>query len=113
LQLSIGGRPVDGGFAVVQAAFSLEENGRISGSAPAAGCQFRGSAIWDGALAVYVIDVTASGCRSEGFNKRYSGQMLMFDADTNAMLNLSARDYLGMGQPARLALTDARATLHR
>ena len=111
LQAKVGETRVAGALALVQASFTVDENGGVRGSAPDAGCQFRGIATWDELLHTYAIEAGATGCKVAELNRRYNGQMLMPGIGASATLELSARAY--SGQPAREGSAEARAMLHR
>ncbi len=105
----MGGR--EGRRALVQAQFTIGENGQIKGVAAETGCRFKGSAAWDELLETLAIDMVAEDCKPATLNGRYSGLMQLPGDGAAATLDLRARIFLG--QPARWTVADLRATLHR
>ena len=111
LQAKVGETRVAGAHALVQSSFTVDENGSVRGSAPDAGCQFRGIASWDALLHTYALEVSATGCKVAELNRRYNGQLLMPGSGVSATLALSAGGNAGL--PAREIVAEVRATLHR
>ncbi len=101
----------EGRRALVQAQFTISENGLLKGSAADTGCRFKGAVVWDELLETLTIDLNAEDCKPATLNGRYSDLMQLPGAGSAATLDLRARIYLG--QPARWTEAAMRATLHR
>jgi hypothetical protein len=110
-EASLAGVAVANARSQVQFAFSVDDDGSVRASAPDSGCQFRGTASFDDLLDAEVLELSASACKVAEFNQRYRGQMLLPADGAVATVTLSVTRYLG--QPARPAINELRANLHR
>jgi len=106
------GQHLDGSQSVVPLVISLAPEGKVTGLSPENGCRALG--IWSPGFPsgpdprVATLDITLSGCRFSGFNRRYSGTLIVAAKERSAQIGLQAYD-MRPGQPTRLY--DVKATL--
>jgi Domain of unknown function (DUF4124) len=97
--------------SVVPLNLKFSADGKVSGASPESGCNFLG--IWsqgDPARIVW-LDVTLSGCRYAGLNRRYSGSFMLAKPESSGQLSLQSSEQPQGAQGARQF--DVKATLHR
>ena len=106
------GQHLDGSQSVVLLVISLAPEGTGTGVSPDNGCQSLG--IWTPGFPsgpsprVATLDIIFTACKFAGFNRRFSGTLLVATNVRSAQLGLQSYD-IRMGQPARLY--DVKATL--
>jgi len=97
--------------SVVPLNLEFSADGKVSGASPDNGCKFLG--IWsqgDPARIVW-LDVTLSGCRYAGLNRRYSGSFMLAKPESSGQLSLQSSEQPQGAQAARQF--DVKATLRR
>jgi len=97
--------------SVVSSMVSLTADGKVTGTSADNGCKLLG--VWSPDVIPQRVnlDVTLSGCRFEGLNRRYSGSLTASSRDASEQLALLANELLVPGKPFRQF--DVRATLRR
>jgi hypothetical protein len=90
---------------------TFSADGKVSGTSPDNGCQWLG--VWSAGSTprLFSLDVSFSGCRYAGFNRRFSGNLTATFPEQSAQLVLQAFDVFHAGQTPRMY--DIKATLHR
>jgi hypothetical protein len=80
-QASIDRKPDPAAHAVTNLTLRVEPDGKVWGSSAENGCKLRG--VWRPAVPqsnTAHLDVTLSGCKYEGLNRRYSGSLAFYSA---------------------------------
>jgi hypothetical protein len=110
-QGSEGGQQIGEAHSVVPLVLTLSADGKIYGASPDNGCQWLG--VWSPGSTprLFSLDVSFSGCRYAGFNRRFSGNLIATFSEQSAQLTLQAFDVFHPGQTPRMY--DIKATLRR
>lgn len=109
-QANVGGAVANEAHAVVPMTIEIDPQGKVTGASPENGCRLLGVASPGIQPTMANLDVTLSGCRYAGFNRRLSGSLSVYQAQQHAQFQL-----IGMlAAPGRVAATyDIRATMRR
>lgn len=109
-QANVGGTVQQDAHAVVPLVIAIDAQGKVIGSAPEAGCQIKGIATPGMVATMLNLDVTLSGCRYAGYNRRMGGYVSLYQAQKHAQLSLN-----GNHIPARqaVAIYDIKSTMRR
>jgi hypothetical protein len=110
-QGSENGQQIGEAHTVVPLTMTFSADGKISGLSPDNGCRWLG--VWSPGSTprLFLLDVSFSGCRYAGFNRRFSGSLIATFPEQSAQLTLQAFDVFHPGQNARMY--DIKATLRR
>jgi hypothetical protein len=103
------GRTVDEAHAVVDLTITIDPKGKLVGESRANGCRALGVAA-PGIGPILNLDVTFSGCRYAGFNRRLSGTFALPPGRDYASMQLLAME-VRPGVPS--ATYDVKATMRR
>jgi hypothetical protein len=105
------GRELQEAHSVVPMVLTFSGDSKVSGKSADNGCQFLG--LWSPGVTprLFMLDITLSGCRYPGLNRRYSGTVTTAHIDGSAQLALQAYAVPILGQPTRGY--DVEATLRR
>jgi Domain of unknown function (DUF4124) len=105
------GQLIEEAHSVVPVVLTFTADGKVSGNSPENGCTLLG--LWSpgGTPRIFLLDVTLSGCRYAGFNRRYSGNLIATFAENSAQFSLQAYTVPIPGIPIRRF--DVGATLRR
>jgi len=103
-------QPISEAHAVIPATISIESQGKVSGGAPDNGCKVVGIATPGVSPTMLWLDITLSGCKYQGFNRRLFGSLLVYPTEKHAQLDLHAQpvDLLNPGKSF-----DIRGTMRR
>jgi len=96
--------------AVTELSIAIDAEGKLVGSSPENGCRALGLVAPSGAKTVMNLDVTLSGCKYPGYNRRFSGNLFLYPRETYASIRL--RSY-NVGKGPKAESYDIRATLKR
>jgi len=96
--------------AVVPLVIQVEDQGRVRGFSAENGCTMLGLAAPSAPMAL-MLDVTLSECRYPHFNRRYSGSLVLSQADNQVRLSLQSSNLGGVG--SRGDFFDLKATMRR
>lgn len=109
-QANVGGTVQQDAHAVVPLVIAIDAQGKVTGAAPEAGCQIKGIATPGVVPTMLNLDVTLSGCRYAGYNRRMGGYVALYQAQKHAQLSLN-----GNHIPARqaVAIYDIKSTMRR
>lgn len=109
-QANVGGTVQQDAHAVVPLVIAIDAQGKVIGSAPETGCQIKGIATPGVVATMLNLDVTLSGCRYAGYNRRMGGYVALYQAQKHAQLSLN-----GNHIPARqaVAIYDIKSTMRR
>jgi hypothetical protein len=105
------GQLIEEAHSVGPLALAFSEDGKVSGKSTDNGCQLLG--LWTAGVTprLFMLDITLSGCRYAGLNRRYSGTVTIRPIDESAQLMLLAETVPTPGQTMRRY--DVEATLRR
>lgn len=105
------GQNIEDAHAVVATALTFGSDARISNAPAENGCKLLG--LWSPGLTprLLTVDLTLSGCRYAGLNRRYSGSLIATFAERSAQLMLQAYSPILPVQP--VTRYDVGATLRR
>jgi len=109
-QASVKGRVMRDAHAVVPLVIQVEDQGRVRGFSAENGCTMLGVAAPSAPMAL-MLDVTLSECRYPYFNRRYSGSLVLSQADNQVRLSLQSSNLGGVG--SRGDFFDLKATMRR
>jgi hypothetical protein len=84
------GHHMDEAHTVVPLLLTFSSDGKVSGTSPDNGCKLLG--LWSPGLTsrLFPLDITLNGCSYTGFNRRYSGMMLIEANGASAQFGLQA-----------------------
>jgi hypothetical protein len=102
---------IEDAYTVVSLALTFSADGKVSGINAANGCAFLGLWAPGGTPRLFSLDVTLSGCRYAGFNRRYTGTLIATFPENSAQIALQADKLPISGIPVRRF--DVGATLRR
>jgi hypothetical protein len=102
------GQRVESAHGVVPMVLNIELQGKIVGASPENGCKALGIAVPGPVKNVLYLDVSLSGCRYVGFNRRFSGTFAYYERDRSAQLSLQSIVVLGAA-----SIFDVKATMRR
>lgn len=85
------GQPIPEAHAVIPAVISIEAQGKVTGSAPDNGCKLVGIAKPGVTPTMLWLDVTMSGCKYSGLNRRLFGSLIVYPVEKHAQLDLHAQ----------------------
>lgn len=110
-EASESGQQIGESHTVVPLVLTFSADGKLSGTTPDNGCQWLG--VWSvgSTPRSFSLDVSLSGCRYAGFNRRFSGNLIATFPEQSAQLTLQAFDVFHAGQTPRMY--DIKATLRR
>jgi hypothetical protein len=110
-QASESGQQIGEAHTVVPLILTFSADGKISGASSDNGCQWLG--VWSPGSTprLFSLDVSFSGCRYAGFNRRFSGNLIATFPEQSAQLTLQAFDVFHAGQTPRMY--DIKAALRR
>lgn len=109
-QSNVGGAVATEAHAVVPMTIEIDPQGKVIGASPENGCRLLGVASPGILPTMANLDITFSGCRYAGFNRRMSGSLSVYQAQKHAQFQLNSF----MVAPGRVAATyDIRATMRR
>jgi hypothetical protein len=108
-QASINSRPVDEAHAVVDLVLIIDPKGKLTGASQANGCRILGLASPQSSQTMK-LDVTFSGCRYPGFNRRFTGTFGLPPGKSFSTVSLVAYD-VRPGAPS--SMYDITATMRR
>lgn len=99
-QASQNGMPVAEAHAVVQTTLSIDPQGKIAGTSPENGCRMKGIASQGMMQTILNLDITLSGCKFPDLNRRLSGTLALYPAQTQAQFWIYAMpvDFLKPGR---------------
>jgi hypothetical protein len=102
---------IEAAHSVVPLVLMFSADGKVSGSSADNGCSLLG--LWAPGLTprLFNLDITLTGCRFKGLNRRYAGTLIATFADNSAQLSLVTYAPPIPGQPVRRY--DVGATLRR
>jgi hypothetical protein len=105
------GQVIEEAHSVVPLVLTFSADGKVSGSSADNGCSLLG--LWAPGVTprLFMLDITLTGCRYSGLNRRYSGTMIATFADNSAQFSLMTYAPPIPGQPIRRY--DVGATLRR
>lgn len=110
-QASMKGQVIRDAHAVVPLVIQVEDQGRVRGFSTENGCTMLGVAAPYATPMALMLDVTLSECHYPYFNKRYSGSLVLSQADSQAHLSLQSTNLGGVGNGGDYF--DLKATLRR
>ena len=110
-QVAHNGQLTEEAHAVVAVSLGLSADGKVSGGSPDNGCTLLGTWSPGTTARLAQLEITLSGCRYTGLNRRYSGSFIASTTDNGAELSLQAFAQPRPGEQAQSF--DVRATLHR
>lgn len=108
-QATIDRKPDPAAHTVTNLTIRVEVDGKVWGGSTENDCKLLG--VWrpmSPSINVINLDVTLSGCRYEGLNRRYSGN-LAFYSPSNVQLSLMSQRVA----PGKSAVFDIKATMRR
>lgn len=109
-QANVGGAIAPEAHTVVPLTIEIDSQGKVTGASPENGCRLLGVASPGILPTMANLDVTFSGCRYAGFNRRMSGALSVYQAQKHAQFQLNGF----LVAPGRVAATyDIRATMRR
>lgn len=94
---------------MVNPTIAIDPAGKVIGASPDNGCKLLGVAAPFVTPTSLSMDVTFSDCRFPGYNRRYSGDLMLNGAQSNAALTLNSVD-MRLRVPV---VYDIRATMRR
>ena len=102
---------IDEAHSVVPLVLTFSADGKVSGSSADNGCSLLG--LWAPGLTprLFNLDITLTGCRFAGLNRRYSGTVIATFPDNSAQFSLMTYTPPIPGQP--VGRYDVGATLRR
>ena len=104
------GGVVQEAMTVVPMVIDIDPRGQVKGSSPENGCVLKGIAAPGFAPTLLNLDITLTGCQYKGLNRRFSGSILVNQAQKYAQFSLSGSNVAPMG---KLTLFDIKGTLRR
>lgn len=110
-QGSESGQAIGEAHTVVPLVLTFSADGKIYGASPDNGCQWLGAWTPGSTPRLFSLDVSFSGCRYAGFNRRFSGNLIATFSEQSAQLTLQAFDVFHAGQTPRMY--DIKVTLRR
>ena len=102
---------IEEAHSVVPLVLTFSADGKVSAVSAENGCALLGLWAPGSTPRLFMLDITLTGCRFSGLNRRYSGNLIATFADNSAQLSLSAYAVPIPGQPIRRY--DVGATLRR
>ena len=108
-QATINSRPVDEAHAVVDLVLIIDPKGKLTGASQANGCRILGLASPESSQTMK-LDVTFSGCRYPGFNRRFTGTLGLPPGKSFSTVSLVA---YGVRPGAPSSMYDITATMRR
>jgi hypothetical protein len=112
-QVAVKGQPVPEAHAVVPLVIDVEKQGRVRGISPANGCKMLGVAAPYVVPNMLTLDVTLSECRYTGLNQRYSGKLILNQANNSVQLTLQSMNSMVAVLMQGPANNDIKATMKR
>ena len=112
-QVAVKGQPVPEAHAVVPLVIDVEKQGRVRGISPANGCKMLGVAAPYVVPYMLTLDVTLSECRYTGLNQRYSGRLILNQANNSVQLTLQSMNSMVTVLMQGPANNDIKATMKR
>lgn len=109
-QATIGGAPDPAAHTVTNLTIRVEPDGKVWGTSTENGCKLLG--IWQpftAGINLVNLDVTLSGCKYDGMNRRYLGTLSLQAGTSTAALSLMS-SRIGVG---KAAMFDVKATMKR
>jgi len=104
------GSVVQEAMAVVPMVIDIDPRGQIKGSTSENGCVLKGIAAPGFTPTVLNLDVTLTGCQYKGLNRRFSGHIVVNQAQKYAQFSLSGSHVVPMG---KMTMFDIKGTLRR
>jgi hypothetical protein len=110
-QASESGQQIGEAHTVVPLVLTFCADGKVSGASSDNGCEWLG--VWSPGSTprLFSLDVSLSGCRYAGFNRRFSGNLIATFPERSAQLTMQGFDVFHGGQTPRMY--DIKATLRR
>jgi FlaG/FlaF family flagellin (archaellin) len=105
------GQVIEEAHSVVPMVLTFSSDGKVSGSSADNGCSLLGLWAPGSTPRLFMLDITLTGCRYSGLNRRYTGSLIATFPDNSAQLSLLAYAMPILGQPVRRY--DVGATLRR
>ena len=104
------GQPIQEAHAVIPAVITIESQGKVTGGAQDNGCKLVGIAKPGVTPMMLWLDVTLSGCKYSGLNRRMFGSLIVYSTEKHAQLDLHAQpvDLLSPGKSY-----DVKGTMRR
>jgi hypothetical protein len=102
---------IDEAHSVVPLVFTFSADGKVSGSSAENGCSLLGLWAPGSTPRLFMLDITLTGCRFSGLNRRYTGSLIATFPDNSAQFSLMAYAVPIPGQP--VLRYDVGATLRR
>lgn len=112
-QVAVKGQPVPEALAVVPLVIDVEKQGRVRGISPANGCKMLGVAAPYVVPNMLTLDVTLSECRYTGLNQRYSGKLILNQANNSVQFTLRSMNSMVAVLMQGPANNDIKATMKR
>lgn len=106
-----GGRGVPDAHAVVPMVIDIDPQGKVRGSSPENACKIMGIASPGMMATLANLDLTFSGCRYPGFNRRMFGTLALSPANKFAQLYLSGNT--GPFSGPAIAFYEIKGTMRR
>lgn len=103
------GQLLTGAHAVINLTIAIDPAGKIAGASPDNGCKLLGVAAPFVTPASLSLDVTLSGCQFPDYNRRYSGYLILNQAQKTAAVTLNGA-FIRIGSATAY---DIRATMRR
>jgi len=97
-------------MAVVPLVIDIDPRGQVKGSSPENGCVLKGIAAPGFTPTLLKLDITLTRCQYKGLNRRFSGSILVNQAQKYAQFSLSGSHVVPMGV---MTLYDIKGTLRR
>lgn len=110
-QASMKGQVIRDAHAVVPLVIQVEEQGRVRGFSAENGCTMLGVAAPYATPMALMLDVSLSECRYPYFNRRYSGSLVLSQADNQLRLSLQSANLGGVTNGGDYF--DLKATMRR
>jgi hypothetical protein len=102
---------IEEAHSVVPLVLTFSADGKVSGVSAENGCSLLGLWAPGSTPRLFMLDITLTGCRYAGLNRRYSGTLIATFTDNSAQFSLLAYALPIPGQPTRKY--DVGATLRR
>jgi hypothetical protein len=111
-QATVAGAIAQEAHAVVPLTIVVNPQGKVIGSAPEVGCKIKGIAAPGVAATMLNLDLTLSECRYDGYNRRMSGYLSLYQAQKHAQLSLNGFVVSALPKHKPVAY-DIRSTMRR
>jgi hypothetical protein len=92
---------MEAAHSVVPLVLTFSADGKVSGSSADNGCSLLGLWAPGSTPRLFMLDITLTGCRYAGLNRRYSGTLIATFADNSAQFSLMTYAPPIPGQPIR------------